>query len=405
MVIKLTHNDINEMVCRAVMSILNESVDEVQGSIMADKEDVIEEIVNFIEERWELMKEHNSKPVTEGTFTYDDRKGIKFSGKLKKYVIMVPFEMTEKLGTSASFEIYAEINSYTFPEGTTKYLRKAERATDGSSYGAEEYTQFNRATCKVEKSRVDLSIPSINGELQTAGLSSTLYHELNHNASRLEIQKKHQYLDDDELSTRNFSTMARRGENPPHYLTFRTMQKAKQDSVPDFLKKLLGVEEESQEIREAKGEISYVFYSLWETTERNAKAEAIYGDLKAMKAKRENFKTDYQNTELHRQINELKMVLEKFEEIPVTDFWAPLWGYAGEVMGIKPRGKNTDDSIMAERRLMGVIKERFIRRSKQLLKDLYKRGMKVAELYFQRREDKENAGKETIHTKINARQK
>ena len=47
-VIHLTHKDINEMVYKAVRSILSETVQEVMGSSMVDKEDVIQDIVNYI---------------------------------------------------------------------------------------------------------------------------------------------------------------------------------------------------------------------------------------------------------------------------------------------------------------------------------------------------------------------
>ena len=45
-IIRLSRKDLSEMIRRAVNSLLNESVSETMGSIVADKEDVIEEIVD-----------------------------------------------------------------------------------------------------------------------------------------------------------------------------------------------------------------------------------------------------------------------------------------------------------------------------------------------------------------------
>ena len=61
-VIHLTHKDINEMVYKAVRGILSETVQEVMGSSMVDKEDVIQDIVNYIKYEWARIQEENVKP-------------------------------------------------------------------------------------------------------------------------------------------------------------------------------------------------------------------------------------------------------------------------------------------------------------------------------------------------------
>ena len=48
-VIKLNRNDLSEMIRRTVNSLLSESVREEMGSIAASKENVINEIVEYIE--------------------------------------------------------------------------------------------------------------------------------------------------------------------------------------------------------------------------------------------------------------------------------------------------------------------------------------------------------------------
>lgn len=381
--VKLTHKDINEMVRRAVHAVLNESVKEAQGSIVAEKEDVIQEIVDYVEKRWERIKETNKEPDEKGTYTFNKNQSIpsfpSFDGVQENYIILVPAPLTDKLNISENFEINVAVLDYSVPQEMLKYFGQSERGTEGTSYGGNEYNKFTRSTMKVSKSRIDMYVPAVNGELQVQGFYSTLYHELNHTASRLEIQKKHQYLDDDSLEDLHFFTASRRQSMPPHYITAATMKKSGSNGFWG----LFGMGD--PELEEEKRKISFIFYALWEITERNARAEAIYGDLKALKATRANFREVYPETEVCRQIHELEESIEEFEKKRTP---ASIWTFAAEVMNMHRRGKNTGMSFGALKRFHNAVKERFISRSRELLDVLYKKAMKVAELYLQRTDPK-----------------
>ena len=380
-VIKLTQNDINEMVRRTVHSILSESVKEVQGSIMAEKEDVIQEIVDYVENAWEEIKRNGTKPVQEGQYMFDNKHGIKFSGIQRDYAVLIPQEITEKIGLAEDFQVNVGINDYAVPEGMDKYFGQAERSTEGASYGGPEFSKFIRTKKKTTKGRIDLYVPSVNGELQVQGFHSTLYHELNHSAGRLELQKKHQDLGDDELQNLNYFSATNRKGPWAHRMTYHAMFPEK-----DPFTKLFGIlgMQDDQKFVKLKKEMATMFYGLWEITERNARAEAIYGDLKAMGTTRESFREDYRKTDIYRQIQELNDSISHMEEVETPN---ELWNFAAEVMNMNARGKS-NNSFAAKKRYQEAVKQRFLKRSRELLENLYKKAMKVAALYFQRQEER-----------------
>lgn len=381
-VIKLTHNDINEMVRRTVNSILSESVKEVQGSIMAEKEDVLQEIVDYVEDAWDEIKQNGTKPIQETTYTLDNKRGVKFSGIQRDYIILVPKSITKKLGTSEDFDMNIAVNDFTMPKDKEQYFGGPERGTEGTSYGGPEFNKFVRTTMKASKSRIDMYIPSINGELQIKGFYSTLYHEMNHTASRLQIQKKHQDLGDEDLNNLHFFTATNRKGTPAHYMTANAMH-PENDPIA-MLRGLFGMSDEKKE-QELKRDISFIFYALWEITERNARAEGIYGDLKALGATRENFREAYQQTEVCRQIREIGESLDKLEQVETP---GKVWSFAAKVMNMNERGKNKRPSFYAMKRYHEAVKKRFLKRSRELLEVLYQKAMKVAALYLQRQEER-----------------
>lgn len=383
--IKLTYNDINEMVRRAFRAVLNESIKEVQGSIMAKNEYVIQEIVDYVKGAWENIKRVGEFPVEEGGFQYDDGK-VRFVGDRKDYIVLLPDEITRELGISDNFDINVAIYDHIVPQDKVKYFNFLARGTEGASYAGEEYTKFIKTKNKVAKARVDFFTTAINGELQEQGFYSTLYHELNHAGSALALQTKHKYLPDDELNKLNFFSATRRGEdNCAHYMNANVMRMA-DDPAFNFLNRLAS--EDEKKAHEGIRNLSMFFYSLWETTERNARAEAIYGDLKSLNANRENFQELYPQTTVYQQIEEMKEELAKLEEIPtqITGYGAKVWSYAGKVMNMRTRGKNSKPTIKAYERYLDAVKERFVSRSHKLIDDLYRKAMKVAELYLQRHE-------------------
>ena len=384
--IKLTHNDINEMVRRTIHSILSESVIEAQGSIMAEKEDIIQEVVDYVVERWEEIKSTNEEPAQATSFNFDDGNGVRFSGVKKAYIILIPGKITKKFETAERLDLNVAVLDYAIPQQYLKYLGVNERATNGTTYAGPEFNKFVRTTMKTAKARIDLMVPSINGELQLQGFYGTLYHEFNHAASRLELQKQHKNLTDDELAGLHFATTTRRKDAPAQNIIRSTMNQSSVENDPLALLRAIFGNDEEQKIEELKKEISFVFYSIWETTERNARAEAIYGELQALNATRENFKTTYPKTELYYQIKEIEDSLDNLEKIQVP---SRLWSYAGKVMNMNRRGKNDKPSARALTRYQEAVKERFLSRSRELLNILYRKAMKVAELYFQRKENRE----------------
>jgi hypothetical protein len=275
------------------------------------------------------------------------------------------------------------INDYDVPEDKIQYFETNERSTDGTSWASGEYNKFVKTSAKREFDRVDLIIPSINGELQTQGFYSTLYHELNHNESRLQLQRKHQDLSDDELEKLNFFSASKRKDDPPQFRTKQRIQAGAGNSPLGLLFSFLQ-NFESPEVKQAKRDLSFVFYSIWETTERNARAEGLYGELKEMGATRENFRTLYPKTVLCNQITDCNDLIKGLEQWPTTGTGGiDVWNFAAKIMNMKHNRSNTYDKFLLN------VKKRFIERSRYLLDVLYRKAMKVAELYFQRLEKKQ----------------
>lgn len=371
-VIKLNRNDLSEMVRRAVNSLLSESVREEMGSIVADKEDVINEIVEYIQNEWGRIKRDGDEPVDKSTYNFKDDPNA--GGEIWSYPIIVPNEITEKLGIADEFQLNVGINNFTVGKDREKDFGNSERGTEGTSYGGQEYSQFSRTKMKVSLGRIDIYVPAINGELQVKGLYSTLYHEFNHNYSQLAVKLKN--MDgktDDEIGQVNLMTQSKRANANPHFTTARELR-------PDPLRGFLQSMTYGKYMEEFRA-LNFLLYGLWERTERNARAEAIYGDLTALKSTRETFKEDYKKTDTYFQIEQFKELLEKVKGVPTGE---NLWEYAARAINMKPRGEkeNMGDSFHK------VVKERFIARTEQLIDILYRKAMKVAELYLQKHEPK-----------------
>ena len=368
-VIKLNRTDISEMVRRAVRSIMNESVSEVMGSAMADKEGAIEDIVNYVKYEWARIQDENVKPIDTGEFSFNNEPGQ--GGKVDTYVVLIPSQLGEKLGLADEFDINVAIANYKFDPKFLKYFGGNERGTEGISYnGGGIFNRFNKTTFMMMNGRIDLTVPALNGELQTKDLHATLYHELNHSFTGLELKKKMSTLPDDELDQVNMTTMSQRKGKHPHIRVQKEMS-------PDFARSFLNSITYGKYAEDHKA-MNFIFYAIWEKTELNARAEAIYGDLKELHATRQNFKDLYPQTAVYRNIDELKTLLDSIKKVPSS---SNIWDYAAETMNMKPRGKLTN-------RFYQKVKERFISRTEELLNTLYKKAMKVAELYFQRHEPK-----------------
>lgn len=381
-VIKITRDDLSEMIHRVIRSMLNETVDEVMGSIVAAKEDVIRQIIKHIERVWEYIKKENVEPdrtATFGVFGSNDNGGMVFI-----YEFDAPNELTDKLGAAENFVLHITIKNYLFDDKSlTRYFGSSDRETEGVTYisKSEKFDRFKEIPMD---RKIDLTIPAVDGELQVNGIYSTLYHELNHCFSHTQTKiKKSSHLDNDELERVNLMSLTRRDENP-HFTTQRELNPSRERKM--LQKMTYG--EYSTEYRA----LNYLFYGLWETTERNARAESIYGDLSAMKSTRESFarNNEYKSTSAYEQIELFKELLGMLKDVPVDN---PMWTYAARMMNMNPRGKNKIFEYDShERKFLEAVKKRFITRSEELIKILYKKSMKVAELYFQRQEEKPGGG-------------
>lgn len=365
------------MIQRAVHTVLNESVREAMSSAMSNKEDAIEEIVQYVAKQWELFKEFKKPPLDVGTFEFKDgfKDGGANGGKIESYLLSIPGTITRKLGIADHLQMNVMIENFIFD---TKYLPlfgDSERGTEASTWqGGDEYSRFNKTTFKMENGRIDLTVPAILGELQTKDFHSTLYHELNHAFTGLQIKKKRRDLPDYELDRLDLTTMSRRAPNHPHRTVYFGYQ---EDPALDMLRRIsFGSDEE------AFRHMNFIFYSVWERTERNARAESIYGDLKELGATRENFKTLYPKTQVARNIKELNILLDKLRKVSAL---SAIWDSAADVMNMRPRGRGEDYD---GERFNEKVKERFISRTEQLLDILFRRAMRVAELYLQKRDPK-----------------
>lgn len=390
----MTNEDIDRMVRQVVHSLLNESITEVQGSAMADNEDVIDAIVGFLEREWD-RKRQQTAPQWSNTFK--DRK----TGNLvtvNEYVIQVPATLCTGLGLTDDFELMVQVNNFLLNDEALAKFSYGDRSTNGVTHFGGMYDKFSRTTLKYRHSSVELIVPAVNDELQIRGLYNTLYHELNHLETGRQVKAKHQYLPDDELNDLSIFGASRRaasGERIPHFSVQNAMD-------PDPLSDMM-MDITYGSYRDRFMIVNEIFYSLWEQTERNARAEGMYGDLKYLKPTRENFKDVYKETELCHEIEILRKYLEKLEDTPTTSpAGMSIWFYAAGIMNMKDRDarqkKNSRKSFYEQ------VKRRFINHSLELIDDMYRHGMKVAELYFERKERREKAGKPmTIHDKINAR--
>lgn len=389
-VIKLTHNDLNEMIRRAVHSILSESVKEAMGSAMAEKDDVIQELVDYIEAEWEKIKETGKEPDDTGRFSAKDGSG---SGRSSTYIILAPDDITEKLGIAKKFDLNIAIRDYQVSQKLLGLFGPHERASEGTTYygknrsTGEFYGKFSKPTMKIEHGRVDLEVPAINGELQTKGLYSVLYHELNHSFTTLSIkQKKSEKTDGNgnpidshgnpvDVDVLNTITMSRRAKEHPHFSVQNALH---QDEIMDFMTSLqYGSDKEYYNI------LNFLFYAVWETTERNARAEEMYGNLQALNAKRSDFKAIYPQTSLYNNLEQYNEMLNTLDKVSAG---SPIWEYAAQVMNMKESNsrKGTNPNYF-----FYLVKKRFIKHTKELLDKLYRKGMKVAEYYFQRQEEKQ----------------
>ena len=178
-VIRLSESDIRQMVVDAVR-LLRESADEKKGIAMAGKEDVIREIVDCIRNWWEGDHEDClvGKVPIQGPF----------DGMSYGYLFIIPKDLSRRLGIAENMEIQARVVNYVIEKGMD-HVGDAEYSVNGRSDFSPQYMMYNRPTMTFEKGCIELDIPAINGRIKYEALSSTLYHELNHEKTNLQLAR------------------------------------------------------------------------------------------------------------------------------------------------------------------------------------------------------------------------
>ena len=351
-VITLNESDLHRIIKNTVTRLL-ESTDEVSGVIMAGKEKEIESIVDYISAWWNIRK--NSKPdgvngVSAGTETV---------GTISFYEGFVDPKIVEKLGIAETHEMFFTIRDMHIDMGKYGHMVTfADRATGGASFGSDEYMDYQRPTMKFLKSRIELQIPAFNGKLELQGLYSSLYHELNHNMTNLRINQYGFY-------GRSLADMNRQ-RNPGKHITM--MQSLNPDPWVEMGRQLYFGPEEYDKLRA----MIFMVYALWETTERNARAESLYGELYHMKTTPETFERDFKTTDVNYCINQFNDFIKLGETIPDN---SDIWHEVGMLVG----GRDTKG-----------IKRKFLNRSRELTNMLYQKAMKVAKYYFSKQKSAGN---------------
>ena len=362
------------MVESVVKATLNESVSEIMGSAMSEKDKVIDEIVDYIYTSWIGILVSREDPINTGSFGIKNKDDVNLRGTLDIYSISLPMSLTRKLDIAENFAITVQVNNFIITnEETLSYFGPHERSTEGSAVAGGKYDLYNSELKMLKNGNISLVVPAINNELQTDGIYTTLYHELNHAFSHLQVQNGG-------LKGLNLSTATNRravaGVQDPHQIV--QLQLHTDNPAVNFLQTLQYSEEE----REWLKMINFLFYAIWEITERNARAEEIYGDLYRLKdnARRKNFKEIYPQTSVYRNIKDYQDLIDELEQVPEH---SKVWTYAADIMNLNLRSKN-DDKKNAEMKRREVAKKRFLKRSREHLEALYKKAMKVASLYFQK---------------------
>lgn len=343
-VIKLNESDLRLMVASAIGRIL-ESTDERSGVIMSGKEDDIKGVVDYISEWWEHKNKLNPDSCQ------DIMLGSERVGKVFFYEGSVAPEVTSKLGIAEYYIIDFTIRDMEIDLG--KYgslIGFTERSTGGASYASENFMRYRQASMKFATGKVELTIPAFNGKLELQGLYSTLYHELNHGMTNLRISQRG-------FHGLSLADMNRDRSDDKHINMMRALN-------PDQWTQVRRLIQHGSDGETKLREMVFLVYGLWETTERNARAESLYGELYYMKSTPESFAEDFKKTDVYHNIELFNQLIGDGETIPDD---SGIWEEVGELVG------GLDKKA---------IKRKFLKRSKELNDVLYQKAMKVAKYYF-----------------------
>ena len=318
---------------------------------------------------------------------------------VEQYVIFVPQIFTYDLGVANDFELTVQINNFLLNSQALSSFSYGDRTTEGQAHLGGMYSKFSRSSLRLKNGSMTLIVPAVNGELQVRGIYNALYHELNHIETSRQVKVKHQYLPDSELNDLSVISANRRTKSGERLTRFAVQDSMRQDNrYEGFLTQL-----EYGRYYEAFRTANFLFYALWEQTERNARVEGLYGDLKYFKATRENINEILPQTELYRDISSFKKYLEEIEEVPTNDVnGIRFWAYVSNIISMNML--STREKPGSNKNFFEQVKKRFVNRSRELIDEMYRKGMRIVELYFERQGARDKAGRApSIHDKINTR--
>ena len=362
---KLTESEIDKLIQRTMSRVLKET-DETRGSIIGDKEDVIREIVEYVEQWFNKVKN--------GSYYYDmgrvdfGREGDRGEGVYYAYKTQVPVEMARKLGYAREPQIDVQVENMIVDMDKYGHLINYEFMSPGGGTRVTDdlmRTYEEGGEVKFYKSHIFINLVALNGDLNVRSMYTTLYHELNHMLTSLRANDK---FPGGGVSMYDLRRKDKQGRDPAQYTVHDNMME------PDHPIIRWGREMTYGEWYKQFRDINFIIYSIWEITERNARAEEMYGDLQYLKATRDTFWDLYPKTNLYHRIEAIEKMLNEIQEVPLD---TNVWGYVAGILGEKSKGR---------------ARKRFLVRSWQLLKEMYDRAMRVAKYYFDKHEPLTNPG-------------
>lgn len=303
---------LNEIITNEIQ--INNLIIEKQGVAACNYRDILRKIVDYCKA---FLKKHQSNN--------------------KQWLIEIPENYTKEFGFFKKLDIIIKIFDVNgladkYSGGGATYIRPFEETPI-------ENGMF------LEPQKIEIEGYSNRDELYEASLYNSLYHELNHKMEELRWNRT-------------------KAVNSTKYIFNQVKDLEKLRSVPIF---------QDEEINKL---FQTIIYRLFSTTEVNALAAGVFGDLEGMHSERGHFKTDIKKTQAWYLYSWIK------GSIPALEYM-PLKGY--EI--IKSRLENTAMSFGKPNIPIETYKKRFITIVKERLKDLYQRIGKVASYYYDVHED------------------
>lgn len=269
----------------------------------------------------------------------------KYPSENKKWNIDIPKTYTKGFKNFDDLSIHVTVND-------------VGKNLDKTGSGSTKLNAFPMASIQngkfIEPENIDIKCYSNGNKLYEKTLMSILIHELNHKSEELGRET--------------------RPELNPMQINAQTY---------NFLNSTMLSDD-----KDLNGYVTNLFYVLFDNSELNAFSASVYGDLRGMHSKRENFKKDIRKTHAYSWF----YTLSKGMHLLSTNdniFWTNL-KQAMELSAIKHKGHY---------KTIGEFRTWFINRSQQLLDKFYKKILTTAGYYYATQEDQEKGGIKIIERK------